>query len=211
MNIRRKGDLKMENREKDCLVNGLQVLQEDCIHTQKKGLHFIISSIIIWMIIFVVQLLPIAVNQKNLLTFCSSAILLPLALFFSKILDIKFSDKSNPLNDLGFLFTMNQMLYLLIVMWVFSTNQKYMVMVYAMVFGAHLLPYSWLYKSMAYKVISIAATIGALFFGLFIGSNAVAGYMVIVEAIFTIWLYVELKKLSFQEIISSIMSRFFKR
>lgn len=184
----------MESDDRKQIMNGLQRLKEDCICTQRKGLHFIIPSVVIWMIIGIVQVLPITVYQKNFLTFCSSAILMPLAWVCAKILRVKFSDKSNPLNDLGFLFTMNQMLYLLIVMWVFYANPSYMVMIYAMVFGAHLLPYSWLYQSLAYKVVSIATTIGALCVGMVMGNVAVAGYMVMMELVFVIWLWVECKK-----------------
>jgi len=42
---------------------------------------------------------------------------------------------------LGVLFSVNQLLYLLIAMWIYPTVPEEMVMVLAMIFGAHLLPY----------------------------------------------------------------------
>lgn len=79
--------------------------------------------------------------------FCCSCPLLPISWSIGKIMKVDIFDKSNPLGSVGFLFTCNQFLYLLIVMWVFRAVPDKMVMVYAMVFGAHLLPYSWLYRS----------------------------------------------------------------
>lgn len=38
-------------------------------------------------------------------------------------------------------------------------------MVYAMVFGAHLFPYGWLYQSKTYYILSVIVPIGAFNFG----------------------------------------------
>lgn len=69
-----------------------------------------------------------------------------------KIIDLKkgLISKDNPLNELGILFSVNQFLYLLIVMWVYQAVLDKMVMVLSIVFGAHLLPFGWLYNSKAY-------------------------------------------------------------
>ena len=86
------------------------------------------------------------INKKsiNILLYCT---ILPISFLISKILKIQFQDKSNPLNKLGILFSVNQMIYLLIAMWIYPTMPDKMLMVIAMIFGAHLLPYSWLYNS----------------------------------------------------------------
>ena len=70
--------------------------------------------------------------------------LFPLAWGLSKALKIDFEGKGNPLTKAGILFSVNQMLYILIAMWVFSAVPEKMLMVYAMIFGAHLMPFSWL-------------------------------------------------------------------
>ena len=100
-------------------------------------------------------------------------------------------DKSNALGNLGFLFTLNQFLYILIVMWVFSAAPDRMVMVYAMVFGAHLLPYSWLYISISYCVFAIGIPILSLVLGCLYSSFAVATTMIIAEVIFVVLLFIE--------------------
>ena len=85
----------------------------------------------------------------------------------------------------------NQFLYLFIVMWVFSAVPDKMVMVYAMVFGAYLLPYSWLYKSLSYRIFSITIPIVALIIGCIFSAFFVAVIMLIIEVIFVIALFVE--------------------
>ncbi|HCY07033.1 MAG TPA: hypothetical protein DHS57_07230, partial [Erysipelotrichaceae bacterium] len=86
-----------------------------------------------------------------------------------------------PLGNLGFLFTMNQMLYILIVMWVFNAVPEKMIMVYAMVFGAHLLPYSWLYKSRGYAIFSIIIPIISLILGNLYNGFILSFTLVLVE------------------------------
>ena len=119
---------------------------------------------------------------------------MPIAWLIGKILKVDIFDKSSPLGNVGFLFTCNQFLYLLIVMWVFSAVPDKMVMVYAMVFGAHLLPYSWLYKSISYCVFSIIIPIMSLAIGCMFSALSVAVTLLIVEVIFVIALSVELHK-----------------
>ena len=60
------------------------------------------------------------IKQKNLFTFCCSAVLFPLAWMISKMLHIDFEGKCNPLTKAGILFSVNQMLYILIAMWVYA-------------------------------------------------------------------------------------------
>ncbi len=81
-------------------------------------------------------------------------------------------------------------------MWVFNAVPEKMVMVYAMVFGAHLLPYSWLYKSNSYKFLSIAIPIVALILGSIFTSLILTIIMVILEIAFLLLLNMEMKSTS---------------
>lgn len=173
----------------------LEELKKDCSIKQKKGIHFIIASVIIWSMVLIVQLTNLPISTKNLLTFCCTAPLLPIAFLISKILKIQFQDKSNPLNNLGILFSMNQIIYLLIAMWVYPTIPDKLLMVIAMIFGGHLLPYSWLYNSKAYMVLSIIIPILALVVGLNFENYILAIMMIGIELIFSILLVMENKKL----------------
>jgi len=70
-----------------------------------------------------------------------------------------------------------------------------MVMVLAMIFGAHLLPYGWLYKSKSYIALSVIIPIVVLIVGVYFPPYIVAGLMVMFEIVFSLSLIVEVKKL----------------
>ena len=78
-------------------------------------------------------------------------------------------------------------------MWVFNAVPDKMVMVYAMVFGAHLLPYSWLYKSPSYQLFAILIPVLALILGNLFSATILAFVMVGIEALFTFLLVKEVK------------------
>jgi hypothetical protein len=175
--------------------SNLDQLRLDSATKQKKGLHFILASVILWSAVMIIHLTELPILTKNLLTFCFTAPLVPLAFIISKILKVNFSNKENPLTSLGILFSVNQMLYLLIAMWIFNAIPEKMVMVLAMIFGAHLFPYGWLYKSITYMVLSVVIPIAALIVGLNYPSQIVAAMMIGVEIVFSLLLVFEVKKL----------------
>ena len=162
---------------------------------QKKGLHFILASVILWSAVLAVHLTTLHILTKNLLTFCFTAPLVPLAFMISKIIKVDFTNKDNPLTNLGVLFSVNQMLYLLIAMWIYNAIPEKMVMILAMIFGAHLLPYGWLYNSKSYMVLSIVIPVLVLIIGVNFPPSFVAGSMIAVEIIFSLLLINEVKKL----------------
>ena len=173
----------------------LSELKLDCATKQKKGLHFILGSIVIWALVAIVHMTELPILTKNMLTFCATAPLVPLAYFISRLIKVEFSDKKNPLNNLGLLFSLNQILYLLIAMWVYAAVPDKMVMVIAMIFGAHLLPYAWLYSSRIYGIMSVLVPITALIVGINFEPYVLALLMVVVEVVFSIVLSIEVKKL----------------
>lgn len=173
----------------------LEELCLDCAIKQKRGLHFILASIVIWCAVLIIHLTSLPILTKNLLTFCCTAPLMPLAFFISKIVKVDFQNKENPLTNLGVLFSVNQMLYLLIAMWVYPTIPEKMLMVIAMIFGAHLLPYGWLYKSKSYIVFSIVIPILSLIVGLSFEPYILAVLMIAIEILFSVYLIMEDRRL----------------
>lgn len=173
----------------------LDAMRLDSAIQQKKGLHFILASVIIWIAVLVVHLTALPILTKNLLTFCFTAPLVPLAYLISKAIGVDFTHKGNPLTNLGVLFSLNQMLYLLIAMWVYPTVPEKMVMVLAMIFGAHLLPYGWLYLSRSYMVLAVVIPLAALIVGVNFPPYVVAGMMIGFEVLFSILLMVEVRGL----------------
>lgn len=184
-----KVEIKVENK-KD-LFSELLTLRKDIAREQKRGLHFISASVVIWGLILCIHASSMPILQKNLYTFCCSAPLVVLAYWISKLIGVDFQGKSNPLTALGLLFTLNQLLYILIAMWVYAAVPDKMLMVYAMIFGAHLLPYGWLYQSKSYYIFSFVVTIGVLVLGLSCSTAIVACFMFVIEFIFCCCLVVE--------------------
>lgn len=174
----------------------LNELKLDCAKKQKKGLHFILASIIIWTLVAIVHMTDLPILTKNLLTFSATAPLVPLAFLISKFIKVEFSDKTNPLNELGLLFSFNQILYLLIAMWVYPTVPDKLVMVIAMIFGAHLLPYAWLYNSKIYAIMSVIVPIVSLTIGSMFEVYILAILMIVFEIVFSIILSLEVKKMN---------------
>lgn len=173
----------------------IRLLRIDSALKQKKGLHFILASIILWTAITILHLLDLPILTKNLYTFYLTAPLVPLAFLISKVIKVDFQIKDNPLCNLGVLFSINQMLYLLIAMWVFPTVPDKMLMVIAIIFGAHLLPYGWLYISKTYMFFSLFIPLFALFVGINFSPYVLGIGMIIIEVIFSLSLMIEVKSL----------------
>lgn len=174
----------------------LEELRLNCAIRQKKGLHFILASIIIWCAVLIIHSTSLPILTKNLFTFCATAPLMPLAFCISRIIKVDFQNKENPLTNLGILFSANQMLYLLIAMWVYPTIPEKMLMVIAIIFGGHLLPYGWLYKSKSYIVFAILVPILSLIVGISFKPYILAIMMILIEIIFSVCLILENKKIS---------------
>lgn len=178
----------------DDVFSLIDELRADCSKKQKRGLHFILASVIIWAAVLLIHLSTLPIESKNLFTFCCSAPLMPMALLVSKLIKVDFQNKNNPLTSLGIIFSVNQMLYLLIAMWVYAAHPEKMLMVYAMIFGAHLMPYGWLYRSKSYFVLSAVIPITALIVGFNTQTYILAAVMLAAEIIFSLLLFLENKR-----------------
>ncbi len=143
----------------------------------------------------IINITSLPILTKNLLTFFCTAPLMPIAFLISKIIKVDFQNKTNPLTNLGILFSLNQLLYLLIAMWIYQAVPEKMLMVIAMIFGAHLLPFGWLYKSRTYKVFAIIIPILALIVGIYFEAYILAIMMVVIEVLFSISLMIENKQI----------------
>ena len=174
---------------KEDILAALQELRTDNTKKQKRGLHFIMASVLIWIAVVIIQASALPVLTQNLFTFCCSTPLVPLAYGISRLLKIDFQNRGNPLSGLGLLFALNQMLYILIAMWVYAAVPEKML-----IFGAHLLPYGWLYQSKTYYIFSVVISLAALFLGICCSSVVVAVFMLVAEVFFCLCLIVENKK-----------------
>ena len=178
-------------KNKEDLRQTLIELKTDCRRKQKRGLPFILASVPLWLAILVIHASPLPMPAKNLFTFFCSAQLVPLAYFISRLIGVDFQNKDNPLNNLGVIFTVNQIFYLLIAMWIYAAMPDKMLMVYAMIFGAHLFPYGWLYQSKTYYILAVVIPVSVLILGLYFSTVIIALFMLIAEIVFSCCLIAE--------------------
>ena len=134
---------------------------------------------------------------KKFINLLRSILLVPSVFLLSKMLKIDFQNMGNPLSGLGLLISLNQILYILIAMWVCAFMPEKMLMVYTMIFGAHLLPYGWLYQSKTYYAFSIMIPIIVLLLGVYAPTYYIVVFMLITEIIFCFLLIIENKKVRF--------------
>lgn len=177
------------------MTEALEYMRKDSAIKNKKGIAFIAASIFIWAAILGVYLLPISQEDKNLYTWFAIAFLMPIAFLITKLLGLSLQNNDNPLNKVGFLFTLNEILYILIACWVYSAVPEKMLMVLAMIFGGHLFPFGWLYKSKSYMYSSIIVTISVLIIGCTCSPKIVALFMLLYEIVLTGCLFFENKKI----------------
>ena len=177
------------------MMKEIDELRLDCALKQKRGLHIILASIIIWLVIAIIHFSYMQILTKNLFTFICAAVLLPLSYLVSKLINVDFQNKSNPLTELGILFSVNQALYLLIAMWIYPTIPEKMLMILAIIFGAHLLPYSWFYKSRIYFTLAILIPFLALIIGLNFEPAILVLTMIGIEIVFSLALIWKNKKI----------------
>ena len=176
--------------------NNYSELKREAMILQKKGLPFMMASVVIWTAVTIVRTLPVDIMTKNLYTFYCPGLLIPCVIIFSLIIGARpFSKRNNPFNKLGLINTMNQMLYLLIVMWAFNQKPEAMLMLFAMVFGAHLLPFAWLYESKTYLVTSIVTTLGSLLISIFAPELYIGIFMIVCQIVMSVLLLIECRKL----------------
>lgn len=182
------------------LFDTIDTLRNDLSRQQKKGLHFIITAVIIWIAIFFVQSSSLSPIGKGIFTFFCSVPLMPLAYLISKVLRIDFNSKDNPLTSLGIIFSIGQIPFLLIAMWILTVMPEHLLMVYAIIFGAHLLPYGWLYRSIGYYISAIVISITSLIIGIHYSPLILTIFMIGYELVFSLWLALEVRQLdSFQK------------
>ena len=176
-------------------TQGLNELRKDAALIQKRGLPFMMASVVLWTAIMVSRIFMTDIMEMNFLTFCTSAMLMPLASLFGKLLGADIYRRStNPINKLGFLCNINQFLYLPIAMWAYSAHPDSMLLIYAIIFAAHLLPFSWVYDSKIYFTAAFVESIGVILIGYRFGYPAAMAFLVIMQIIVCIRLFMQVKE-----------------
>ena len=180
-----------ENKSKNQVLNELKI---EYAVKQKKGLPFIMASAVLWTIMLITFLTDLDIAIKNIIAMCCSALLMPVGMLFGKIIKVNIFSKENPLGSLSIVAVLNQLLYLPIVLWAMYDVPDKMIMVYAVVVGAHFLTYYWIYFSPTYFYASIIIPIVSLIFGLYFSQVIVCLAFVVFDILICLLLCLENKQ-----------------
>ncbi len=180
-----------DNKSKNQVLNELKI---EYAVKQKKGLPFIMASAVLWTIMLIAFLTDLDIAIKNIIAMCCSALLMPVGMLFGKIIKVNIFSKENPLGSLSIVAALNQLLYLPIVLWAMYAVPDKMIMVYAIVVGAHFLTYYWIYFSPTYFYASIIIPIVSLIFGLYFSQVIVCLAFVIFDILICLLLCLENKQ-----------------
>ena len=104
-----------------------------------------------------------------------------------KVVENRFSKQRKSINYIRNTFYSKSNL----AMWAFSAVPEKMLMIIAIIFGGHLLPFSWLYKSKVYLIYSILISAISFIIGMICSRQLLALIMILVEITFAFSLYKE--------------------
>jgi len=165
----------------------------------KNGLDFILSASIIWLLIAYIWTLGYSSYDKSILTFIVGGLMLPLALFFSRIFKTNWKLKDNPLQPLGLWFNFAQLLYFPFLILVLIKFPDYFVVTYAIITGGHFFPYAWFYRTNLYTIFAGLISFGSLIIVLNVPVGKtflIAIFMSAMLMILVVLLYLNYKKRS---------------
>ena len=172
----------------------LNMLKLEYAVKQKKGLPFILSSTVLWMIMLIAFLTKLDIATKNMIAMCCSALLMPVGMIFGKIIKVNIFSKENPLSSLSIIAALNQLLYLPVVLWAMYAAPKKMIMLYAIVVGAHFFTYYWIYFSPTYFYAAIIIPVVSLILGMYFSQVIVCLAFVLFDILICLLLCLENKQ-----------------
>ncbi|MCX2680832.1 hypothetical protein OOZ15_12835 [Galbibacter sp. EGI 63066] len=143
-------------------IKEFEKLKRELQLNAKNGIDFIISAGIVWFGVYIIWTLDYQSYDKSVFTFIISALLLPLALGLSKLLKTNWKIKDNPLQPLGLWLNFAQLIYFPFLVFILIKYPDYFIMAYAVITGAHLFPYAWLYDEIGYAVTAVLISVGTL-------------------------------------------------
>ncbi len=176
--------------------NTMNQLQLELSVKAKNGINFIVAATFCWGLIAVIWVNTGTPMQQALFTFFAVSPMMPLAWILSKLLKTTWIVKDNPLNSLGLWLNLAQLFYFPFVFIAFNQNPEHMPMALAIITGAHLFPYAWLYKTKAYAIMAGLISVGAALVGYNTENSgfSVALFMVIGLTTLTLFLWIALKR-----------------
>jgi len=139
----------------------LPTLQRDLCARTGRGLNAIVAGVILWTLFAAAGAVVADDFILALVYLFGAGLLFPFSLLVAKVLRLDPYAKENPLGTLAGVLGSVQILFIPL-MWGAAFAVPHMVPWFlAVLVGAHLLPYAWLYRSRAYVFASIALPVAA--------------------------------------------------
>jgi hypothetical protein len=158
-----------------------------------------LAASITWLGIFLIwKYVNTTSYNKSVLTFIFGAVLIPLALGFSRILKTNWKIKDNPLQPLGLWLNFAQLIYFPFLIFMLIKYPDYFIMTCAVITGAHLFPYAWFYDETGYAVGSVIISAGSMLIALFVKPEnifIVPVFTSVILLILGIWILLRYKAL----------------
>lgn len=181
-------------------INNFKRLKLEIQLKAKNGADFIFAASITWFGIFLIwRFLQNTSYEKSVFTFMFGAILIPLALGFSKILKTNWKIKNNPLQPLGLWLNFAQLIYFPFLIFCLVKYPDYFIMAYGIITGAHLFPYAWFYNEIGYTVAAIVISLGSMLIALTVSPASIfliPLFTASILLILGIWILIRYRRLS---------------
>lgn len=165
----------------------------------KNGMGFILAATVIWIGITIIFMQPWDIKEKNIGMLWATGMMFPLALLFSKLIKAEWKVTDNPINQLGLVANLAQLMYFPILFWALAKSPEQMLLFFAIITGAHFFPYGWVYNTRAYYVLAPVISITILIIGWDVGADSlwrIPLMIVLYFLILNVWLWVDYKKKS---------------
>ena len=175
----------------------LDQLRLDLTLRAKNGLNFILAATLLWLLITYIWTLPISMSGRNVYTLWATGLMFPLAIGFSKLIKSSWSMPDNPLQPLGIWLNVAQLGYFPILAFMYVKHPQYFIMTYAVITGAHFLPYAWFYNTPAFLVMGLIVAIGATYLGFVLPTYQtyyIPFFTGVCMMVLATWLYVDYRR-----------------
>jgi hypothetical protein len=181
-------------------MRSFQELQQEVILQNKNGINFLVAGSFCWLSIALIWYFPGPALDKAYLTFCASALMMPIAFLFSRLFNSKWKIANNPLNGLGLWLNLAQLLYFPFVFIFMGKNPEQMPMALAIITGAHFFPYAWFYQSKGYAVLAGVIVICSTLLGTSGSIDNPSLWIALLMAgmllVLSLWSYVDYRKVA---------------
>ena len=139
-------------------------LQDHVINVAQRGYPILVTGSAFFIVL---AAMGNAVPQRTLglVWIFGMMVIFPTGVMLGTLLGIRVMTRDNPLGTLGGLVAAVQAFFIPVFIVVYQFTPQYLPLTVGLLGGAHFLPYSWIYRSRAYIVVSIGTGLASLVLG----------------------------------------------